>query len=93
MDFWGLEVSRENLLDRTSRPDSISKAAQGHHWSSFFFGLFSVVLIYFSVLLGVASCSNSLDCAASQLGSENIWFCFFGVENVFLLFFCVFGWS
>ena len=30
LDIWGLEVSRESLLDITSRPVSIYKAAQGH---------------------------------------------------------------
>ena len=54
-----------------------------------FFGLFSVFLDFFSVLLGVVSCSNSLDCAASQHWLRKYLVLFFGGESV-LFFLCVF---
>ena len=46
--------------------------------------VFSVFFFRFFVLLGVASCSNSLDCAASQHWLRKYLVLFFGGESVFL---------
>ena len=42
--------------------------------------------MFFSVLLGVASCSNSLDCAASQHWLRKLLVLFSGVGECFLFF-------
>ena len=60
----------------------------GHRFFSVFF--FRFFWYFFSVLLGVASCNNSLDCAASQHWLRKyLKVLYFWVENVCFVVFCV----
>ena len=52
----------------------------------FFRSFFPFFLVFFSVLLGVASCSNSLDCAASQHWLRKYLVLFLGGEWFFFVF-------